>query len=152
MTVGYYEYCENCINGFFNYEKHLFFYQLKQNINVSQAKTEFMKSAINTKNLVLNAIKDKLESENISKLLLVFNLHTDIYSAHVKPVDSTKSIKFKMNQKETSMIKKMFVSKIRHKIENVNEYKDLIISVEIEKDEFGIFLNDNQNVVTKFEM
>ena len=111
-----------------------------------------MKSAINTKNLVLNAIKDKLESENISKLLLVFNLHTDIYSAHVKPVDSTKSIKFKMNQKETSMIKKMFVSKIRHKIENVNEYKDLIISVEIEKDEFGIFLNDNQNVVTKFEM
>jgi len=114
--------------------------------------TGIMKSIINTKELILDAIKSKLESENIEKLLLVFSLHSDIYSAHVKPIDSTKSIKFNMNKKETSMIKKMFVSKIKRKIENIENFTDIIITVELEKNEFGIFLNDNQNVVTKFEM
>jgi len=151
LTVGYNEFCENCVNGNFNVTKRLYIYQLINKDNSINLKFYLMKKLINTKDLILNTIKDKLENDNIEKLLLVFNLHKDIYSSHIKLIDSNKTIKFNMDKKDTSMIKKMFVSKIRNKIENVENFKEIIITVELEKNDFGIFLSDNENVVTKLE-
>ena len=111
-----------------------------------------MKNTLTTKKLILDAIKTQLEKENVQKLLLVFSLHSDNYSCHVKALNNEKAIKFKIEPKETSMIKRMFVSKIVRKIENVENYKDIIITVEIDSDEFEIYLNDQNNEVTKLEI
>jgi len=110
------------------------------------------KSLIDTKSLVIDSIKSQLEKENIEKILLVLNLHNDIYSVHLKPNDLTKPMNFEIDKKETSMIKRMFVNKIKRKIENVNDYKDIMVSIDTNKEDFELFLNDNQNVVTKFEI
>jgi len=110
------------------------------------------KSMFNAKELVVNAIKDQLEKDNIEKLLLNFSLHSDEYSAHLKPLNNEKAIRFKIDESDTSMIKRVFVSKIKRKIENIENYKHLILSIDINKDEFELFLNDNNDNVTKFEI
>ena len=110
------------------------------------------KSSFSTKDLILSAIKNKLEGENVSKLLLEFSLHTDNYNCHIKPLDSDKAIRFKLEKSETSMIKRMFVSKIKRKIENPDNYQTIIISVELDSDNFDIYLTDLNGEVTKLEI
>ena len=144
LTVGYNEFCENCINGYIEHKHKLFFY--------GQTKIRIMKSLIDTKKLIFDAIYEKLESENVEKILLVLGLHSDKYSVHIKPIDATRAMILKLEPSETSMIKRLFVTKMKYKIKEVEKYKNIIVSITKDNKDFEIFLNDYNDEVTKFEI
>ena len=111
-----------------------------------------MKSLIDTKKLIFDAIYEKLESENVEKILLVLGLHSDKYSVHIKPIDATRAMILKLEPSETSMIKRLFVTKMKYKIKEVEKYKNIIVSITKDNKDFEIFLNDYNDEVTKFEI
>ena len=110
------------------------------------------KNSFSTKDLILSAIKNKLEGENIGKLLLNFSLHSDEYTFHVKPLDSEKAILFEVDKSDTSMIKRIFVSKIKRKIINIENYKTIMVLFDLSKDEIEMYLTDNKDEVTKLKI
>jgi len=110
------------------------------------------KPIFNTKNLIVDAVKSKLKEENIEKMLLNFSLHSDNYTVHLKPVDLDKPIKYHIEPKDTTMIKRLFVTKLKYKIKEIEKYQHIILSIDTNKNDFELFLRDKKDTVTKFEI
>ncbi len=110
------------------------------------------KSLIDPKNLIIDSLKSQLENDNIQKMILNLSLHDNNYSVHIKPAESNKVMVYKMERSEITMIKRMFVSKIKHKIQNPENYKSIMLVIDLNKDDFELYLYDNNSEVTKFEI
>ena len=109
-----------------------------------------IKNLFDPKEMIVKNITAKLKEENISKLLLVFSLHNDKYSADFLPIDSDKKISFDLEPEDTSMIKKVFVNKLKRKIENVEDYENILLLIDTKDEDFNLYLNDKIGNVTKF--
>lgn len=103
------------------------------------------------KRIILNAIKDKLEGTGIKKLVLVFNIKTDKYNVMLSMSDD-KSMKLNIEQDEITMLKKLFVTRIHKKFQEQfdNEVKCIILQIELEHDDFKIFIEDIKDEVILF--
>ena len=104
------------------------------------------------KNIILDAIKTKLEPEGISKLVLIFNVMTDKYNVMLSKEDGGR-LKLDLEEKEVNMIKKMFIEKIKTKFseESQNEIKNIIIELDLKESVFKVFIEDINEDVTKLD-
>lgn len=105
------------------------------------------------KYIIFNAIKDKLIEINVKKLIIIFNLKEDVYNVMVSQSDD-KPLKLDLPQDQISMIKKMFIDKIKKRAETLfGELKLIIAEVDLtsEEGEIKIFVQDMKDKVTKFE-
>jgi hypothetical protein len=104
------------------------------------------------KNIVLDALKSKLEPEGISKIVFIFNVLTDKYNIMLSKEDGGK-LKLDLEEKEINMIKKMFIEKIKTKFseESQSEIKNIIIELNLKESEFKVFIEDINEDVTKLD-
>lgn len=104
------------------------------------------------KAIVMGAIKDKLKGTGIVKIVLVFDLLTDKYNLMLSNKDG-KDLKLDVTEDEITTLKKLFVKRIVSKWNELYdiEPKDVIIEVDIEEENFGVFIQDHKDKVHKFE-
>ena len=101
----------------------------------------------------MDAIKSKLQPEGITKMIIVFSLDTDKYNVMLSKEDNTKPLKLEISQKEISLIKLIFINKIKRKVEKETKgkVKSIIVEIDFLVDEFNIFIQDEKLDVTKFK-
>jgi hypothetical protein len=117
-------------------------------------KNEFkdFKFNLSPKKLVINAIKSKLSGHNIERIILTFSLiDEDRYNIAVKPLDDKEIVSFILTPKDTSLLKKIFVTKIYRTLQNPEDYKAIILQCDLKTEDFDIFLQNKKNDVTKYE-
>jgi hypothetical protein len=104
------------------------------------------------KRIILDAIRDKLEGTGINKLVLVFNVRTDTYNVMFSTQEN-KSINIDIEEKEVTMLKKIFVNKVERKVrqEFKKDFDSLIFTFDMKKDDIEIFIEDIFKNVTKFD-
>lgn len=105
------------------------------------------------KRIILDAIRTKLEGTGITKLVLVFNVHNDNYNVMFSNHEN-KSIKVEIDQKDVTLLKKLFVSKVERKVrqEFSRDFNCLIFVFDFNKDDIEIFIEDVFKNVTKFDL
>ena len=104
------------------------------------------------KNIIMNAIKDRLQGTGVVKLVLIFGVETDHYKVMVSNTEG-KAMKIEVTEDELTTIKKLFIKRI------VNSYtmkfdepiKDVIIQIDIEKEQFELFIQNPKDEVIKFD-
>ena len=104
------------------------------------------------KNIIMNAIKDRLQGTGVVKLVLVFGVETDKYNVMVSNT-SGQAMKIEVTEDELTTIKKLFIKRI------VNAYtmkfdepiKDVIIQIDLEKEQFELFIQNPKDEVIKFD-
>jgi len=110
------------------------------------------KYSLSPKKLIINAIKSKLENHNIEKIILTFSLiDEDRYNIAIKPKDENEVMTFEIEPKDITILKKIFVNKIRRTIKQPENFKAIIIQCDLIIEDFAIFLQDLKNEVTKYE-
>jgi len=104
------------------------------------------------KAIIMDALRSKFADTGIIKIVLVFNTRNDTYNVMVCQ-SNDKPLKLDLEQKDISMLKKILVNKIERLIreEYQDDFKSIIIEVEIIKNEFNIFVQHNNDTVTKFD-
>lgn len=138
LTVGFSLLCEICI-------KNLIMKEIKNQM-------KDFKYSLSPKKLIINAIKNKLEGHNIEKIIMTFSLiDEDRYNIAIKPKDEAEIMKFEIQPKDITILKKIFVSKIYRSIKQPENYKAIILQCDLITEDFAIFLQDNNMNVTKFE-
>lgn len=104
------------------------------------------------KNIIMNAIKDRLQGTGVVKLVLIFGVETDHYKVMVSNTEG-KTMKIEVTEDELTTIKKLFIKRI------VNAYtmkydepiKDVIIQVNLETEQFELFIQSPTDEVIKFD-
>jgi hypothetical protein len=110
------------------------------------------KYSLSPKKLIINAIKSKLENHNIEKIILTFSLiDEDRYNIAIKPKDENEVMTFEIEPKDITILKKIFVNKIRRTIKQPENFKAIILQCDLITEDFAIFLQDLKNEVTKYE-
>jgi sucrose-6-phosphate hydrolase SacC (GH32 family) len=107
---------------------------------------------MNPKELILDQIISKLKEADIVNAIISFNITDDTYKVMLKNNQGS-NLKLDIDKKEISLLKLIFINKIRKRFEknNVEKMKAIHIQLDIEKNLFEIFIEDMKNVVTKFE-
>jgi hypothetical protein len=139
LTVGFPVICEECNN-----DKYF------SSFHITSIMKKFMKF-LDTKTLIIDAIKNRLDGENIEKIHMIFSISDDRYSVSLKQLDSDKRMNYNVNPEDISFIKKMFVSKILKTLDNSENYKAIILQIDLELNKFDIFLQDKKDDVTLYE-
>jgi hypothetical protein len=107
---------------------------------------------LSPKKLIINAIKNKLTGHNIESIILTFSLiDEDRYNIAVKPLDDKQIVSYIITPQDTTLLKKIFVTKIYRTLKNPENYKAIILQCDLKNEDFDIFLQDKKNEVTKFE-
>lgn len=104
------------------------------------------------KNIIMNAIKDRLQGTGVVKLVLIFSTETDQYNVMVSNT-SGQAMKIEVTEDELTTIKKLFIKRI------VNAYtmkydepiKDVIIQVNLETEQLELFIQNPKDEVIKFD-
>jgi hypothetical protein len=105
------------------------------------------------KKLIIDAIKSKLEGTGVTKLVLVFNVHTDTYTVMVQNTKN-ESIKMNIEKDDMNLIKKVLITKLQKAItkkKNIESYKAIIIEVELTEETFLTFIQHDNDDITKFD-
>jgi hypothetical protein len=99
--------------------------------------------SLTPKNILMNAIKDKLEGTGIVKIVMLFSVETDMYNFMLSNRDGSK-MKLEITQDEITMIKKMFIRRICTAWNNKYdiEIKNVIVQIDVENSEIEIFIQD----------
>jgi hypothetical protein len=102
------------------------------------------------KNIILDALKSKLEPQGITKLVLIFNVIKDQYNVMLAKEDMS-TLRLELEEKEINMIKKMFIEKIKQKFseESNDIIKCIIIELDLKNSEFKVFVENNREIVRK---
>jgi hypothetical protein len=106
------------------------------------------------KSILLDALRTKLEGSNVERIILHFNIIQNSYNVMVK--NSTGGdLKFEIEEKEISMLKRLLINKIKVKYDanNDTDLKAVIIQFDLELDNddaLSIFVEDIKDNVTKF--
>jgi hypothetical protein len=110
-----------------------------------------MTTSLTPKSIIIDRIRDQFEQSGITKALIRFNVLDDSYSVMLLKDDNT-NIRLNLDKKDISLIKLIFVNKIRKKYdkENFEPMKNIILSLDVNNNEFEIFIEDIKKVVTKF--
>jgi hypothetical protein len=104
------------------------------------------------KNIIMSAIKDRLQGTGVVKMVLIFGVETDHYKVMVSNTEG-QAMKIEVTEDELTTIKKLFIKRI------VNSYtmkfdepiKDVIIQIDLEKEEFELFIQNPKDEVIKFD-
>lgn len=105
------------------------------------------------KGIILSAIKSKLEPYGIEKVLLVFSCKTEMYNIAVSSTQG-KAMKIEITEDEITVIKKLFINRI--KAAWLKDYdiepKDIIVQIDLrDKTKLEIFIQDENDKVLKFD-
>jgi hypothetical protein len=110
-----------------------------------------LKEALMPKNIILNAIKDKMEGTGVKKISMIFNVETDKYNIILTDIEDKKT-KVPLESNEINMIKKVFISRIirKYKENSFNEMRNIILQIGIDESLLEIFIEDTTGTVEKF--
>lgn len=104
------------------------------------------------KKLIIDTVVNKLKPLGILKLILELQTETNIYNVHVQSCEDNQKIE--LSVKEISVIKKLFVSKIKKEYEKTSgkEIKAIIVQIDLTADPvtFEVFVRELDNNVYKF--
>ena len=106
------------------------------------------------KEIIIDTIKERFKESGIINALITFNVIDDTYNVMLRKADNT-DMKIDIDKKEISLIKLVFINKVRKKFEKDNKpdkMKLLILQIDIFNNDFKVFIQDNKNSVTKFEV
>jgi hypothetical protein len=105
----------------------------------------FSFSNFTPKNIILNAVRDRLAGSGITKLTFVFSTIEDKYNVLLSQTDG-KAMHVAIEKDDITKIKKIFVSRIHKKFQEISdkEIKAIIIEInlELKDDEIKIFTQD----------
>jgi len=152
LTVGFPVYCEYCSKQIALLIIDRLGYLLNIYCKYWKIKRFMMKKGKNTlqtKDLIFDAINDKLEGKGIDKLLLTFSLIDSTNSVSIKFIENLKTESFTIDLKDMTIIKRFFVNKIAKLIDS-EKYKSIILQVKLIEKEFDIFLQNLRGEVVKF--
>ena len=121
---------------------------------VAKGRKSYIRPMFSAKRIILDAVRDRLKSSGVSRLVLVFNVLNDEYNVMVKNKDNS-NLKLDIEKNEITMIKKIFVNRIQRKFEETSnkDIKAIIIQIDLEldiDDAISIFIQDVRNEVEKF--
>jgi len=105
------------------------------------------------KDIIIDQIKDRFRDSGICNALITFNVIDDSYSVALKKTDNT-SFSLDIDKKEISLIKMIFINKVRKKFEKDNKpdkMKLLILQINVLDNDFQVFIENTDNKVIKFE-
>jgi hypothetical protein len=104
------------------------------------------------KSIIISALQSKLKGTGIDRITLVFPVETEKYNLMVSNSDGS-NMSINLEQNEMNTIKKIFVNRIIHAWNRKykQEIKDVIVQIDIIKEDFDVFIQDNKNIVHKFE-
>jgi hypothetical protein len=104
------------------------------------------------KQIILDALKSKFEGTGFTKIILNFNVINESYNVMLK-AEKAKDLSINIPNKEMTMIKLMFINKIKHKYQKDynTPLKCIIVSVDFISDVFEIFTENEKGNVYKFE-
>jgi hypothetical protein len=104
------------------------------------------------KDLILDAIKSKFSKSGITKMMLSFNVIDDTYNVHLKNSDD-KDLVINITGKEMTLIKMMFINKVKRKYEKENkeDLKMMIVTLDLTTDKFDIYTENLKGNVYKFD-
>jgi hypothetical protein len=112
-----------------------------------------LKEALMPKNIILNAIKDKMEGTGVIKISMIFNVLTDKYTVIITDKDNKKT-KIPLESNEINMIKKVFISRIVRKYqEQTNVFdvlRSVIIQIGLNESLLEVFIENTEGTVEKF--
>jgi hypothetical protein len=103
-------------------------------------------------NIFINAIKHKLQGQGIEKIVMIFDIITDKYNVMLRNAEN-KKMKIEISDNEITMLKKMFINKIVKKFNGEYpevEVQKVIIQLDLINSIFEVFIEDQKNIVTKF--
>jgi hypothetical protein len=104
------------------------------------------------KNIILSAIKEKLQGTGVTKLTLVFSVETDHYNIMVSNAEG-KAMKIDITQDDLTTIKKLFIKRIVNSwnMKYDDEIKNVIIQVDLEKSSLELFIQTPKDDVLKYD-
>jgi hypothetical protein len=110
-----------------------------------------IKDSLMPKNIILNAIKDKMEGTGVIKISMIFNVETDKYTVIITDKDNKKT-KVHLESNEINMIKKVFISRIvkKYKENTFDDIRNVIIQIGLNDSLLEIFIEDITGEVKQF--
>jgi hypothetical protein len=104
------------------------------------------------KEIIFDAIKQRFAQSGITKLILSFDVSTDSYKVFLTN-EKNEKLNFEIEPKEITMIKLLFISKIKKRFNKENKIplKTLIVQIDFNTNQFDIFTENEKNITTKFE-
>jgi hypothetical protein len=104
------------------------------------------------KNIILDAIRSRLEGTGITKLILVFNTKEDKYNIMLSKDDGG-SIKLDIEKDDITKIKKVFINRIYKKYQEQfnKDIKAIIIEINLTADELKVLTQDLKDNVELFD-
>lgn len=104
------------------------------------------------KAIIIDNIKDRFKESGIKKALINFNVIDDSYRIMLLKEDDT-PLEIKIEKSEITMIKLVFINKIRKAYDKKTEdkMKSVILEIEVFENLFNIFIEDIKGNVTKFD-
>jgi hypothetical protein len=111
-----------------------------------------LKDQLMPKNIILNAIRDKMEGTGVKKISMIFNVTTDIYTVILTDKEDKKT-KVPMETNEINMIKKVFISRIikKYKESTFDEIRNVIIQIGLDDSNLlEVFIEDTIGEVKQF--
>jgi len=117
-------------------------------------KSTFFKS-VTPKSIIIQALKTRLSATGITRLTLVFNVHSDKYNILLSN-PSGGNLKLDIEEKEMNLIKRLFVTKAYKKFCEMydKEIASIIIEINLEvedDDAIRLFTQDEGNNVELFD-
>ena len=110
-----------------------------------------IKDSLMPKNIILNAIRDKMEGIGVVKISMIFNIETDKYTVIITDKDEKKT-KLPLETNEINMIKKVFISRIvkKYKENTFDDIRNVIIQIGLNDSLLEIFIEDTTGEVKQF--
>ena len=110
-----------------------------------------IKESLMPKNIILNAIRDKMEGIGVVKISMIFNIETDKYTVIITDKDEKKT-KLPLETNEINMIKKVFISRIvkKYKENTFDDIRNVIIQIGLNNSLLEVFIEDTIGEVKQF--
>jgi hypothetical protein len=115
-------------------------------------------TSLNPKNMFFAAIGRKLKDQGVEKIIMIFDVITDKYDIRIHVPDpeiegAKKSMKIDIEDNQISLLKKLFLNKITKKYDKDfpdNKVKKIIVQINLNVNEFEVYIEDYKDIVTKF--
>jgi glucose uptake protein GlcU len=104
------------------------------------------------KDIIFDAIKTRFAESGVTKLILNFEINSDTYKVFLTN-EKNEKLNVTIEPKEVTMIKMLFINKIKKKYNRENKIplKNLIVQIDFGIDLFEIFTENEKGITTKFE-
>jgi hypothetical protein len=106
----------------------------------------------NPKHIIFDAVKKRLVGTGINKLVLYFNVLNNKYNVMLS-TNEDRHLKLDIEQDEITMLRKVLINKL-HTTAQQNmsaKVKAIIISIDLSKESFDTYVEDEKENVTVFQ-